>query len=280
MITPLTFVDHNRNIGGLRYIYPVVSRRIGAVSIGINLNVNNACNWRCIYCQVPNLQRIQPVAIDLVQLKAELNWMLDEVLNGDFMRRYVEPMHRSLQSLTFSGNGEPTMVKEFPATVRIAAQVLAQRGIAGQVKLRLISNGSQMTRPSVLRAIAELADAGGEVWFKVDGANAATIARINDVVLSPATLRKRLRLCALACPTWVQTCMFRLDGVSLDEATLQDYLHLLAEVADVIVGVHLYGLARPSLQPEAPRLTAEPAENLQAFAERIRALGIAVQVQP
>jgi wyosine [tRNA(Phe)-imidazoG37] synthetase (radical SAM superfamily) len=51
----LTVDDHNRDISGMKYIYPVVSRRAGGVSIGINLNVNNACNWRCVYCQVPNL---------------------------------------------------------------------------------------------------------------------------------------------------------------------------------------------------------------------------------
>jgi hypothetical protein len=47
----LTFSDHNRDVSHLRYIYPVVSRRAKGVSIGINLNINNACNWRCIYAQ-------------------------------------------------------------------------------------------------------------------------------------------------------------------------------------------------------------------------------------
>ena len=49
--------DHSRESVGMKYIYPVVSRRAGGVSIGINLNTNNACNWACIYCQVPNLTR-------------------------------------------------------------------------------------------------------------------------------------------------------------------------------------------------------------------------------
>ena len=46
----LSINDHRRDCAGMRYIYPVVSRRAGGVSIGINLNVNNACNWACIYC--------------------------------------------------------------------------------------------------------------------------------------------------------------------------------------------------------------------------------------
>ena len=53
----LKVTDHDRNAAGLRYVYPVVSRRAGGVSVGINLNPNNACNWRCVYCQVPRLVR-------------------------------------------------------------------------------------------------------------------------------------------------------------------------------------------------------------------------------
>ena len=53
----LTSKVHDRDVAGLTYVYPVVSRRAGGVSVGINLSPNNACNWRCVYCQVPNLQR-------------------------------------------------------------------------------------------------------------------------------------------------------------------------------------------------------------------------------
>jgi hypothetical protein len=45
-------------------------------------------------------------------------------------------------------------------------------------------------------------------------------------------------------------------------------------------GVLLYGLARQSRQAEAPRLSALPAENLQAFAGRIARLGLPVKVSP
>ncbi|PIU16966.1 MAG: radical SAM protein, partial [Gallionellales bacterium CG08_land_8_20_14_0_20_59_87] len=34
----LSTTDHSRDSAGLRYVYPVVSRRAGGVSIGINLN--------------------------------------------------------------------------------------------------------------------------------------------------------------------------------------------------------------------------------------------------
>jgi len=61
----LSETNHDRDSAALRYVYPVISRRAGSVSVGINLNPNNACNWHCIYCQVPNLVRGAAPNIDL-----------------------------------------------------------------------------------------------------------------------------------------------------------------------------------------------------------------------
>src|SRR5438445_7057764 len=97
----------------MTYIYPVVSRRAGGVSIGINLNPNNACNWQCVYCQVPDLIRGGPPPIDLDQLRQELNQLLDDVESGRFMQERVPVDARTLQDVAFSGNGEPTMAAEF-----------------------------------------------------------------------------------------------------------------------------------------------------------------------
>ncbi len=65
----LSTTDHSRDGAGLSYVYPVVSRRAGGVSVGINLNTNNACNWRCIYCQVPDLVRGAAPPVDLPNWK-------------------------------------------------------------------------------------------------------------------------------------------------------------------------------------------------------------------
>src|SRR5574343_1719680 len=109
----LTTDDHSRDSAGLLYVYPVVSRRAGGVSIGINLNPNNACNWACLYCQVENLTRGGPPPIDLDRLECELDAFLQDVLTGDFMQRAVPPEARRLMDVAFSGNGEPTSAPEF-----------------------------------------------------------------------------------------------------------------------------------------------------------------------
>jgi hypothetical protein len=55
---------------------------------------------------------------------------------------------------------------------------------------------------------------------------------------------------------------------------------LLARVGSAIAGVHLYGLARPSAQTEAPRLSALPVAWLEELADRIKRKGLTVLVSP
>ncbi|MDP1659852.1 MAG: radical SAM protein [Methylotenera sp.] len=285
----LTASDHNRDVSGMKYIYPVVSRRAGGVSIGINLNVNNACNWRCVYCQVPNLTRGTPPPIELDVLEQELRLFLTYALHGDFMERYVAEGDRHIKDIAFSGNGEPTSAKEFPEVVLLVEKVLTDFNLLGDsfntkqtnpIKIRLITNGSLMDKPAILDSVSHLAKCNGEVWFKIDAGTKEGIARINDVILNPQSHIQRLKNCAKACPTFIQTCMFALDGQSPQESDISAYLALISQVKDVVQGVHLYGLARPSYQIEAPRLSRLSVEWLEAVAQRIRQLGLDVYVNP
>lgn len=270
--------DHNRNVTNMQYVYPVVSRRAGGVSIGINLNVNSACNWRCIYCQVPNLTRGGPAPIDLQLLENELNKMLQDVTAGSFMAEFVDEKNRKLQDIAFSGNGEPTSAPEFLSALKIVEKLLHQYRLLGKINVRLITNGSQMDKLHVREAVKFLASINGEVWFKLDGGREEDIARINDVRIKVASHLKRLRACAALCPTYVQTCMFSLHGKPPDAAQVGAYIAAVLSVKDVIKGVHLYGYARPSYQTEAPTLSRLPVEVLEQVAAPLRAQGVLVNV--
>lgn len=265
----------------MTYLYPVVSRRAGGVSVGINLNPNNACNWRCIYCQVPDLRRGGPPPIDLVQLEDELRKMLGWIFHGDYLARHAPPPMQQVVDIAFSGNGEPTSAPEFPLAVALAGRVLAEFGQAQPPRLRLITNGSQLGKPAVQEGIAQLARLGGEVWFKVDAVGEDAMRRINGISVPQVTVLNRLRRCGALCPTWVQTCFFALDGVEPRENDLDAYLALLAQAREHLAGVHLYGLARPSQQTEAARLSALPSLWLEALAQRIeKKYGLTVCVSP
>jgi hypothetical protein len=107
--------------------------------------------------------------------------------------------------------------------------------------------------------------------------------KVNNTRVGMARVRANLLAAAQRCPTWIQTCLFAIDGVGPDEMELEAYLDFLRQCAAQrlpLRGVLLYGLARPSWQPEAPRLASLPPERLEAFAQRIRALGFSVKVTP
>lgn len=273
--------DHSRDSAGLTYVYPVVSRRAGGVSVGINLNPNNACNWRCIYCQVPNLGRGAAPPIDLALLESELRGFIVELLQGDFMRKNVPEGSRKIADVAFSGNGEPTSAQEFPESVELAGRVLRDAGLDGRVKIRVITNGSLLGRGRVQQGLRSLGELGGEAWFKVDAGTAEGFRRINNAAISPESVMRNLRRCMNLCPTWVQTCVFALDGEGPAESELLAYLDLLGRAGRAgLAGVHLYGLARPSMQPEAGQLSSLPQDRLDEIAVRVRGLGLSVHVSP
>ncbi len=280
--TALTTRNHDRDLAGLTYVYPVLSRRAGGVSVGINLNPNNACNWHCVYCQVPGLVRGKAPEIDLVRLEDELRGFLGDLVHGEWMARYVPEGLRVVRDIAFSGNGEPTSATVFPEAVALAARLRAEFGLSPvDVPLRLITNGSLMAQERVQEGVRLLGEAGGEVWFKVDGGTVDAVERINGVRLEPALIARNLARCAQLCPTWVQTCMFRWDGEAPTVADIDAYLALL-EAAGIgaLRGVLLYGIARQSMQPEAIRLAPLSVDELEAIAERMRKKGLTVRVSP
>lgn len=276
----LTISDHNRDVSGLQYIYPVVSRRAGGVSIGINLNINNACNWRCIYCNVPDLTRGTPPPINLPVLVDEFRSFLDNVVNGDFMQTHVKESDRILKDIAFSGNGEPTSAKEFPEVVGLVQQVLKEFNLLDTIKIRLITNGSMLHRESVKEGIKQLASHNGEVWFKLDAATAEGIAGINDVNLNPNSHIEKLKQCALLCPTFIQTCMFAFDGKPPSESDILAYIDLVKQLKGMVEGIHLYGIARQSMQLEAPRLSQLSAEWFNLLANQLAEVGITAHINP
>ncbi|MDQ3185944.1 MAG: radical SAM protein [Pseudomonadota bacterium] len=279
----LNIADHSRDNAGMTYIYPVVSRRAGGVSVGINLNPNNACNWRCVYCQVPELKRGTAPVIDLVKLEMELRTFLHEILYGNFMEVQVAPEARRINDIALSGNGEPTSAREFEQVIELIGRVKCDYDLPKELKLVLITNGSLINRPGVQAGVRRMAELNGEVWFKLDSVTREGRLRVNNTRMSLKQMRENLRVAALLCPTWLQTCIFQTDGkppVGMESDAYLKFTKELLQEGVPLKGVLLYGLARPSMQPEAPRLTKISQEWMEAFRTDIQALGLAVKLNP
>jgi len=275
----LSIKDHNRFQEGFEYVYPVVSRRAGGLSLGINLNTNNACNWRCIYCQVPDLIRGAPPPVDLDALEEELSVFLSQILIGSYLEDQVPKGQRRLNDIAFSGNGEPTSAPNFADAVKTIHGVRVRANVPEVVKTVLITNGSLMHQHKVMKGVKDLAGINGEVWFKIDRATVEGAQLINDTKINKSRIMSNLEASAKACPTWIQTCLFKLDGLHPADSDLDAYVQLIGEAVTRGIpfkGILLYGLARQSHQPESARLSKLDDGWLNAFAHRLRELGVTV----
>jgi hypothetical protein len=282
MVSKLTTSSHNSDSAGLKYVYPVISRRMGGLSIGINFNTNNACNWRCIYCQVPDLKIGSAPEMDFQVLENELRFFLNDVLNGDFYQRFqVDEDKRVIKDIAIAGNGEPTSLKDFAKAVELIGRIATETGVFPRSDYLLITNGSLVHQAKVQAGLKILKTYGGQVWFKMDSATEEGRALINNSGLSSKAGLRNLMLSAELCPTKLQTCLFDYDNQGLLVKERMAFLNLLKTIKGTgceLKQVLLYTIARPSLQPEAGRLKPLAAEILNDFAGEIRLLGFDVSV--
>jgi len=147
----------------------------------------------------------------------------------------------------------------------------------------LITNGSLIARAPVQLGLKRMAKLNGEVWYKLDSATRDGMARINNTRQSLKKTAEHIALAATLCPTSLQTCVFAQNGLPPSATEQQAYLDFLTRLnaqGVKLKGVLLYGIARPSLQPEATQLSALPKAWLEEFAHQIEQSGLAVRITP
>lgn len=281
-MSKLTTTNHCSDIVGLKYVYPVISRRMGGLSIGINFNPNNACNWRCIYCQIENLKIGAAPLMDFTLLEDELRFFLDDVLTGDFYESFhVDLDKRVIKDIAIAGNGEPTSLKEFARAVELIGKLATEKGVFPRCHYVLITNGSLVHLPRVQDGLKILSAYGGEVWFKVDSATEEGRFLINNTAQSCKASLKNLMLSVSLCQTKLQSCFLDYDNRGLTDKEKHAYLDLLRDIKKAgckLQQIMLYTIARPSQQPEASLLKPLSFEILNAFANEIKLLGFDVSV--
>jgi len=282
-LVQLSPTQHDRDSAGLTYVYPVLSRRAGGVSVGINLNPNNACNWRCIYCQVPDLVRGSGPPIDLAQLERELRQVLAAIATGNLFDEGVPAAQRAVVDFALSGNGEPTSSPQFDAAIELLGRVRDESPSLCHLPIVLITNGSLADRAEVKRAISRLSSLGGRVWFKLDRGTDAGLLETNSTTTSLTRHVARLETVARLCPTFIQSCWFAADGHAPPQPELDAFVEQIATLVGKGVplsGVQLYTVARQPQQPAGQKLSALSLDWLEQLALPIRKLGLPVTVSP
>ncbi len=169
---PLTlYADHGRIYRENKFVYPVLSRRSGGISIGVNLNPDKVCNFDCIYCQVDRRSEAETRFVETARLWDELDQMLEYVASArifdDPKFAHVPPPLRRLNDIAFSGDGEPTTYRNFDEIIATAAERKRRHGL-DDVKLVLITNATMFHRPAVERGLEILDANNGEIWAKLE----------------------------------------------------------------------------------------------------------------
>lgn len=262
-----------------QYIYPVWSRRAQGLSIGINLHPNHCCNWHCVYCQVPGLQRGPSPTIDTQRLQQELtdclNWLTLQLYHTTLTLR------ECVQDIAFAGDGEPTTSPQFAEVLDMVAHLLQQRKPYDRpAKLRLITNGSQLQHAHIQHALKQLHTLEGEVWFKLDAGNDGEMLAVNDTHLPLALHIQRLSTCCTLCATWVQTAIFSRSqhGETVTTPTLPGYMQALLPLKQKMSGILLYGIARPSQQDTQGSIQTTSEKILESYATTLRTHGFRVRM--
>jgi len=281
--------DHSRLFDQNLYIYPVLSRRSRGISVGINLNPDQVCNFDCVYCQVdrrrgqPRLRgRPQVTDVDEEQLLRELEETLELVLSGRLYldQRFAsvpDPLRR-LNDIAFSGDGEPTTYPGFAPIVRDVAAFKKRRGLDG-VKLVLITNATMLHRPHVREALATLDAGNGEIWAKLDAGTEAYYRTIDRTKIPLKRVLANILDAARARPVVIQSLLLCLNGQGPSELEVAAYCRRLGEIVAAggqIARVQLYTVARTPAVAEVGPL---PNEELERLGEIIRRrVGITVDI--
>lgn len=244
---------------------PVRSRRLG-ISLGINLlpKGGKVCSFDCLYCEC-GLNKERRTRNPLPTP--------DEVCDG-LRHKLLEMRKEGLTPdvLTFAGNGEPTLHPLFPEIVG-RVRLIRDR-LCPSARMSILSNATQIRRPEIREALLRF----DNNILKLDTVCHDYINNV-DRPQGHYDVEEQIRCLALfRGQCIIQTMLMRgeYEGHDLDnttEAYVGPYLEALREIRPR--SVMLYTLDRET--PVAGLLKASP-EAMQAFAERIRRLGIEVSV--
>ncbi len=267
------FAKHTSEFAENHYVYPVLSRRAGGISIGINLNLDKLCTFHCVYCQVDHTEPGKAEKVDLTRLAEELDAMLEEVASGDIFAgpkfRDTPPPLRRLNDIAFSGDGEPTACGEFDAAVEVCAEALRRRKLH-DVKLVVITNASLLHRPRVQKALKIIDAVGGEIWAKLDAGTEGYYRTVDRSDVPWRRILDNLRDAALERPIVIQTLFSRLHDEPPRPAEIEAYCDRLQEILAAggrIKVVQIHTIAR---QPAEAWVTPLANAEIDALADVVR----------
>ena len=246
---------------------PIHSRRLGT-SLGINLLPNDGklCSFDCLYCEAGF--NAQGPGTTGFPRREEVAAKLEDKLKA--MKQNGE----RLDVITFSGNGEPTLHPDFEGIIDDTVSVRDR--YFPDVKISVLTNSTQLTRPGVVRALGRV----DNNILKLDSAVENTM-RMLDRPNSPGfTVRRAIDgIAAFGQKAIVQTMFTRgsYNGESFDNTTETEIDALIDAYRKISPGsIMIYSLDRKTPADDLHRV--EKGELMRIAARIEKATGIPVTV--
>lgn len=148
---------------------PITSRRLGS-SLGVNLlpSVGKLCNFDCIYCEC-GWNKDGMAARKFPSLNE-----IKDALEDKMAKAAAEGV--KIDSITFSGNGEPTMHPDFPQVIDVTLN-LRDRYFP-EAKVSVLTNATLIGREAIADALKRI----DNPILKLDASSDLLIEKINKPV--------------------------------------------------------------------------------------------------
>jgi wyosine [tRNA(Phe)-imidazoG37] synthetase (radical SAM superfamily) len=244
---------------------PIKSRRLG-ISLGVNLlpTARKHCSFNCIYCECgwTKTHKVEEGFPDATQI-------------GQALEEKLQTMKRKqalLDSITFAGNGEPTLHPQFPIIVDIVTDLRTR--YYPDALVSVLTNSTMATLPEITEALLKT----DRPILKLDAGYEDTFKKINQPLVNITLEEVVQALEKFRGKGIIQTLFVKgtHKGQIIDNTTDKEvdaWLHHLNRIQPAMVMI--YPIARST--PEET-LEVVPFETLNAISSRVEALGIPVEV--
>lgn len=227
---------------------PIHSRRLGS-SLGINLlpQKGKICNFDCIYCECGwNRDGLQDKTLPSA---ADVRNALEDKL------RSLRAEGVRIDSITFSGDGEPTLNPEFP---QIIDDTLALRGrYYPEAAVSVLSNATRAHIPEVFKALRKV----DNPIMKIDAPTAELAARINNPAPGYDPLKVADALRGFGGDFVLQTMFLKSsDFDSSSPEVLDGWMQIVRDLRPREIMV--YTIARPTPQQGLEKFSEEQMRQL------------------
>ena len=254
-----------------RYVYAVISSRAKGLSVGININPTMHCTFDCVYCEVNHNDPVTETHCNLNVMADELQKTVNFVRSGEirsdpFFGKLPQELIE-LRHIAISGNGEPTLCRDFLGAVQTVMHVRAKS--RDFFKVVLITNGTGLHLPEVQEGLRYFT-VHDEVWIKLDAGSPMYAQRINRTTVPfERTLENILQIAKKRSVT-IQSLFPYIDGEEPGEDEIRQYADCLADLrrsGAKINLVQIYSADRPSHKSGCSHL---PLKTLSAIAKTVR----------